>query len=47
MLDTVNAVPSSQIVVSLMMEAICSSETLVVTRAAQRTIPEDDILQFK
>jgi hypothetical protein len=29
----------------LLMEVICSSETLVLTRAARHRIPEDDILQ--
>jgi hypothetical protein len=35
-----NAVPSSLILFTLMMEAILSSETLVVTRATWRHIPD-------
>jgi hypothetical protein len=37
------AVPSSPILVTLMMEAIHPSETSVLTRATQHNIPEDHI----
>jgi hypothetical protein len=39
-----NVVTSSPILVTLMMEALCSSETLVLTRATGRNILEDAIL---
>jgi hypothetical protein len=45
LLVTANVVPSSLILLTLMMEAIRSFETLVLTRATRRHIPEDDILQ--
>jgi hypothetical protein len=41
---TVNVVPSSLILITLMMEAICFSETSVLTRITRRHIPEDGIL---
>jgi hypothetical protein len=44
LLVTANVVPSSPILVTLVMEALGSSETLVLTRAIPRIIPEDGIL---
>jgi hypothetical protein len=40
---TANVVPSSLIRVTLMMEAIRSTKTSVLTRSMQRHIPEGDI----
>jgi hypothetical protein len=39
-----NVVPSSPILVTLMMEAIRSFETSILTRATRRNIPEEGIL---
>jgi hypothetical protein len=40
-----SVVPSSPILVTLMKEAVSSSETSVIIRATQRNTPEDTILR--
>jgi hypothetical protein len=44
LLVTANVVPSSPILVTLMMEALRSSKTSILTRVTWHNIPEDNIL---
>jgi hypothetical protein len=44
LLFTANVATNSPIFVTLIMKAKCSSETLLLTRATRRNIPEGDIL---
>jgi hypothetical protein len=46
LLVTADVVPSSPILVTLMMVALCPSKTSVLTKVTWLTIPKDGILHF-